>query len=75
MQRNFFRRVEVCFPVLDAKLKKRVIKEGLEPYLKDNSQSWEMDAEGNYRRKSPRNGSKIVCAQMQLMQEMSQPLK
>jgi polyphosphate kinase len=75
MQRNFFRRVEVCFPVLDAKLKKRVIKEGLEPYLKDNCQAWEMDAEGNYRRKCPRSGSKIACAQMQLMQELSQPQK
>jgi polyphosphate kinase len=72
MQRNFFRRVEVCFPVLEAKLKRRVIKEGLEPYLKDNCQTWEMDAEGNYRRKSPRSGSKIVCAQTQLMQELSQ---
>jgi polyphosphate kinase len=75
MQRNFFRRVEACFPVLDAKLKKRVIKEGLEPYLKDNCQAWEMDAEGNYRHKNPRSGSKIVCAQTQLMQELAQPLK
>ena len=75
MQRNFFRRVEACFPVLDAKLKKRVIKEGLEPYLKDNCQAWEMDAEGNYRRKHLRSGSKSVCAQAQLMQELAQPLK
>ena len=29
MPRNFFRRVEVCFPVFDPKLKKRVIAEGL----------------------------------------------
>jgi polyphosphate kinase len=29
MDRNFFRRIEVAFPVLDAKLKKRVIEEGL----------------------------------------------
>ena len=75
MQRNFFRRIEVCFPVLDAKLKKRVIKEGLEPYLKDNCQAWEMDAEGNYRRKYLRSGSKSVCAQAQLLQELAQPLK
>jgi polyphosphate kinase len=34
-----------------------------------------MDAEGNYRRKCPRSGSKITCAQMQLLQELSQPLK
>jgi polyphosphate kinase len=75
MQRNFFRRVEVCFPVLDAKLKKRVIKEGLQPYLKDNCQAWDMDADGNYRRKCPRGGNKPDCAQMQLLQELSQPLK
>jgi polyphosphate kinase len=71
MQRNFFRRVEVGFPVLDAKLKKRVIKEGLEPYLKDNCQAWEMDADDHYRRRSPRSGCKIACAQMQLMQALS----
>ena len=75
MQRNFFRRVEVCFPVLDARLKKRVIREGLEPYLKDNCQAWEMDAEGKYRRKSSRKGSKVVCAQAQLMQVLAQPHK
>ncbi|MDD5241034.1 MAG: polyphosphate kinase 1 [Sulfuricella sp.] len=73
MQRNFFRRVEVCFPVLDAKLKKRVIKEGLEPYLRDNSHAWEMDSEGNFRRKKPRG--KVVSAQLQLLQELSQPVK
>ncbi len=28
MDRNLFRRIEVCFPVLDARLKKRVIGEG-----------------------------------------------
>ncbi|HUW50131.1 MAG TPA: polyphosphate kinase 1 [Sulfuricella sp.] len=73
MQRNFFRRVEVCFPVLDAKLKRRVIKEGLEPYLRDNSHAWEMDAEGNFRRRKPRG--KTVSAQLQLLQELSQPQK
>src|SRR5690606_27428759 len=36
MYRNFFRRIEVCLPLLDSKTRKRVIKEGLEPYLKDN---------------------------------------
>ncbi|MDD5329619.1 MAG: polyphosphate kinase 1, partial [Sulfuricella sp.] len=75
MQRNFFRRVEACFPILDAKLKKRVIKEGLEPYLKDNCQGWEMDADGNYRHKCPRRGGKALCAQMQLLQALTQPLK
>jgi polyphosphate kinase len=28
MERNFFRRIEISFPVLEAKLKQRVLKEG-----------------------------------------------
>lgn len=48
MERNFFRRIEVCFPVLDDKLKRRVVKEGLKPYLADNSQAWQMDSDGQY---------------------------
>ena len=37
---HFFRRIELCFPVLDAALKRRVIREGLQPYLDDNCQAW-----------------------------------
>jgi polyphosphate kinase len=53
MYRNFFRRIETCFPVLNPKLKKRVLKEGLEPYLKDNLQAWEMQPDGSYRHRKP----------------------
>jgi len=54
MGRNFFGRIELCFPVLDKRVKERVIQEGLKPYLTDNSQVWEMDSEGNYRRRKSR---------------------
>lgn len=54
MDRNFFKRIEVAFPVLDPKLKRRVLKEGLRPYLADNCQAWEMQPDGSYRRKQPR---------------------
>jgi polyphosphate kinase len=37
--------------VLNPKLKKRVINEGLKPYLRDNVQAWEMQADGSYRRR------------------------
>ena len=69
MDRNFFRRIELCFPVLDAKLKRRVISEGLKPYLEDNQQAWEMDGEGGYTRKRPAGGAKAVRrnAQEQLL--------
>jgi polyphosphate kinase len=70
MDRNFFRRIEVCFPVLDKKLKKRVIDEGLKIYLKDNCQSWDMDSEGHYRQKSPRRAEK-KCAQCELLEQFT----
>ncbi|HNQ03176.1 MAG TPA: polyphosphate kinase 1 [Thiobacillaceae bacterium] len=55
MDRNFFRRIEVGFPVLDSRVKKRVIHEGIKPYLKDNVLAWEMQPDGSYR-KPPRRG-------------------
>ena len=70
MERNFFRRIEVCFPVLDPKLKRRVIKEGLRGYLADNCQAWDMDSEGNYRMKPSRRVR--TCAQDLLLGELAE---
>ena len=67
MARNFFRRIELCFPVLDPGLKRRVIREGLHPYLEDNSQAWVMHAEGNYERLRARRGTKGRSAQEELL--------
>lgn len=72
MDRNFFRRIEVCFPVLDKKLKKRVIDEGLKVYLQDNFQAWQMDSNGCYRAKIPRR-SILKCAQSSLLQRLADP--
>jgi len=74
MDRNFFRRIEVCFPILDEKLKKRVLEEGLKSYLKDNVQAWEMDCNGFWHRKSA-GRSASNCAQNSLLQELGQPLQ
>ncbi|MEO6025143.1 MAG: polyphosphate kinase 1 [Burkholderiales bacterium] len=60
MERNFFRRIEIAVPILDAKLKRRVVNEGLTPYLRDNSQTWEMDSDGAYHRKKPRSGPRLA---------------
>ena len=68
MERNFFRRIEVGFPVLDPKLKKRVIKEGLRVYLNDNCQAWDMDSDGQYRMKTSRRVR--TCAQDLLLGEL-----
>jgi polyphosphate kinase len=70
MDRNFFRRIEVCFPVLDKKLKKRVLDEGLKIYLQDNCQAWDMNSDGHYRRTSPRRAAR-VSAQIELLKKFS----
>lgn len=70
MDRNFFRRIEVCFPVLDKKLKKRVIDEGLKIYLQDNCQAWDMDSAGHYRHKHTRRAGK-KCAQNELLNQFT----
>jgi polyphosphate kinase len=50
MGRNLFRRIEVAWPVLDRKLKQRVIDEGLRAYLDDTADAWLLGADGAYRK-------------------------
>jgi polyphosphate kinase len=70
MGRNFFRRIEVAFPVFDLKTKRRIIREGLRPYLVDNAQAWEMQSDGRYRKK-PARGAKLRSAQAMLLTELA----
>ncbi len=49
MDRNFFRRVEVSFPIIDAALRERIIAD-LRGYLRDNTQAWTLSNDGVYRR-------------------------
>ena len=72
MGRNFFRRIELCFPVLDPALKRRVVREGLQPYLDDNCQAWAMDADGGYARVKPRRGRRR-SAQEELLFTLATP--
>ncbi|MTV56120.1 polyphosphate kinase 1 [Pseudoduganella buxea] len=67
MNRNLFRRIEVAFPVLDRALKRRVMAEGLNPYLKDNVNAWELEADGQYHRRKPRAKQAPFSAQKHLM--------
>ena len=48
MDRNFFRRVEIAFPVLDAELKKRVMNEAFTLALRDNGRAWLAQPDGSY---------------------------
>ena len=73
MNRNLLRRIEVAFPVLDRSLKRRVIAEGLTPYLKDNSNAWELDSHGQFHRRKPRAKQKAFSAQQHLMGLLGTP--
>jgi hypothetical protein len=66
MQRNFFRRLEVCFPVQDTRLKARVIHESLEMPLSDNIQAWLLQPDGTYRR-ARAGKQKVRSSQVMLM--------
>jgi polyphosphate kinase len=70
MDRNFFRRIELCFPVLDPALKGRVIKEGLQAYLDDTCQAWVMGADGAYAAPGPRR-ARSRCVQDELLRSLA----
>ncbi len=66
MERNFFRRIEVCFPIEDRSHRERIVRD-LETYLEDNTQAWELDSKGTYSRLNPGEGP-AVSAQQTLLQ-------
>jgi polyphosphate kinase len=49
MQRNFFRRIEIAFPIENPALRARVLSEGLDAYLHADAECWELTADGTYR--------------------------
>jgi polyphosphate kinase len=68
MDRNFFRRVETCFPIEEKRMKKKLLKEGLMNYLWDNTQSWLLQSDGSYKQQVP-GSSKARCAQALLLEQ------
>ena len=60
MERNFFYRVETCFPVSDPRLRQRVIDD-LELNLWDNVQAWILGPDGVYLRAAPGDDLPIAC--------------
>ncbi len=69
MERNMMRRIEVCFPILDPELGKRVYDEALANYLADNTQAWKLLADGHYERVTPGNDPPH-CAQYALIDKI-----
>ncbi|MET1162634.1 MAG: RNA degradosome polyphosphate kinase, partial [Pseudoxanthomonas sp.] len=70
LERNLLHRVETCFPILDEDLAQRVFKEALQNYLDDNTNAWELDAEGEYRKLAPAEGEAAHSAQAFLLSKV-----
>ncbi len=71
MDRNLFQRVETCFPIDDPELKKRIRKEGLEVYLADNTQAWDLLSNGHWVRVEPAPHEAVFVAQQYLIERLA----
>jgi polyphosphate kinase len=68
MNRNMFRRVEVCFPIESKRLVNRILHD-LDLYLRDNSQAWRLLPDGSYQLLKHPDQEPCVCVQTQILQE------
>jgi len=73
MERNFFRRVEVAFPVQSSRYKERIIRD-LETYLSDNTQAWILQADSHYIKANAGNQPHIT-AQQEFLSRINGPAK
>ncbi|MEX2187823.1 MAG: polyphosphate kinase 1 [Pirellulales bacterium] len=68
MPRNFYRRVEVMFPVESAALRKRILTEIIPAYQKDNCRSRILRSDGTYERLAPAKGEPDYRCQEKLLE-------
>jgi polyphosphate kinase len=68
MRRNLYNRVEVVFPVLDTRIQQQVLRI-LATELRDNTDSWELGADGSYERLQPAPGEVPLRSQSVFMDD------
>mgnify|MGYP000903403959 CR=1 FL=1 len=73
MPRNFFRRIEVVFPVEDGVLRDRIIGEVLALPLADNVKARLLRADGSYHRPALKKSDVPVRSQVEFMQRSLPP--
>jgi polyphosphate kinase len=71
MDRNFFRRIELMFPIRDEALKARLMSD-LDVYLADNVQAWELRADGSYVQLKPEEAAEPKAAQLALLRQLAE---
>ena len=70
MDRNFFSRVEIAFPIENPDIKRRLITD-LDLFLSDNQQSWELQPDGTYYKSRPNVDADPSSAQTTLLTTLS----
>lgn len=70
MDRNFFRRIEIAFPITEYALKRRLITD-LDTMLNDNTHAWELQSDGTYNRIRAEAGEDLISAQSSLLEQLS----
>ena len=69
MNRNMFRRVEICFPIESKRLCNRILHD-LDLYLKDNTQAWLLQADGSYLQLLNTTDEEQIQAQSVILNEL-----
>jgi len=64
----------VLFPISDERLRERVRKEVQAPLAADDSRVYEMDSDGNYRRREPKRADAPVDGQVFAYERVNEQL-
>lgn len=67
LPRNFFRRIELAFPIEDGRLRERLISEILAVILADNTKTRFLQPDGSYRQASPTRSEKPHRSQFEFV--------
>jgi polyphosphate kinase len=70
MDRNMFRRIEVCFPIEAPELKQRLIDD-LNIYLDDNMLAWSLNPDGSYSRNPVEEGQPLLSSQDYFLEKLA----
>ncbi|MFM7033976.1 MAG: polyphosphate kinase 1 [Planctomycetia bacterium] len=68
MPRNFFRRVEVMYPILATDLRSRILDEIVPTYLADNVRARRLDADGVFHLPQPAAGAPLHRCQVEFLE-------
>jgi polyphosphate kinase len=74
MPRNFFRRIEVVFPIEDGNLRERIISEALALPLEDNVKARLMRSDGTYHVPQLKRGQVEHRSQVEFMKRTRRPI-